>query len=313
MPDIYPEKPVIKEKESKDNYKNTLLSMVLFVITFYIFFSDEILFISFLLFVLFIHELGHFSFMKKFKYKHVKMLFVPLMGAFVQGKKKIYSQKESLLVVGAGPFPGIILGVVFFFLFSAFKVDWLLFLAIMFFLLNIINLLPIDPLDGGQLLKLLLKKSSDLFLLSFSFISSLSLIAIGFFIDSWLMILFGFLMGFRVRKLQQSYYIRKELKTLHLNYVIDYDDLSNKDYAALKSIVLDHNPTIKKYIEMSDEDIDDIIANQVSNILISPMNMDASKWFRLFIILFWIFSFTVPFILFFNYDMIDFIYGLYGR
>ena len=94
MSDIYPEKPVIKEKESKDNYKNTLLSMVLFVITFYIFFSDEILFISFLLFVLFIHELGHFSFMKKFKYKHVKMLFVPLMGAFVQGKKKIYSWND---------------------------------------------------------------------------------------------------------------------------------------------------------------------------------------------------------------------------
>ena len=132
-----------------------------------IFFSEEILFISFLLFVLFIHELGHFSFMKKFKYKHVKMLFVPLMGAFVQGKKKIYSQKESLLVVGAGPFPGIILGVILFFLFLSFKMDWLLFLAIMFFLLNIINLLPLAPLDGGQLLKLLLNKSSDLFLLIF--------------------------------------------------------------------------------------------------------------------------------------------------
>ena len=64
MSDIYPEKPIIREKESKDNYKKTLLSMVLFVVTFYIFFSEEILFISFLLFVLFIHELGHFSFMK---------------------------------------------------------------------------------------------------------------------------------------------------------------------------------------------------------------------------------------------------------
>ena len=276
-------------------------------------FSDDILFISLLFIVLFIHEIGHFSFMKWFKYKHVKMLFVPLMGAFVQGKKKIYSQKESLLVVGAGPFPGIILGVIFFFLFLNFKEDWLLFTSITFMLLNIVNLLPLDPLDGGQLFKLLVNSKSDIFLLIFSLLSSLALIGIGYYFDSWLMMGFGFFMSFKVRNLQQLYCIRKELRSINLNYNLLYSELSNKDYAQIKNVLLDYSPTLNKMMSISDEDLDDIVSSQIDSVLINPVKKDASVIFRFFIICFWLLSFIIPMFLFVNYRIMDFVYAIYTR
>ena len=55
------------------------------------------IFIFFVIAVLFIHEMGHFSFMKLFKYTNVIMMFVPLMGAFVRGEKEKYEQKQSVL------------------------------------------------------------------------------------------------------------------------------------------------------------------------------------------------------------------------
>ena len=96
--DFFPEKPVLVEKKTKARLDVTVFSMVLFVASFVWFFKDSFLFVLGLLIVLSIHELGHFLMMKMYKYENVKMLFVPFMGAFVQGKKEKYSQKESFVV-----------------------------------------------------------------------------------------------------------------------------------------------------------------------------------------------------------------------
>ena len=108
--DLYPPKPTLNEPKVKGSLAMTIFSIVLFILTFLFVFTDEVNFVFHLLIVLLVHEMGHFTMMKLFKYKNVRMLFIPLMGAFVQGSKEEYSQKQSLLVVGAGPFPGIIIG-----------------------------------------------------------------------------------------------------------------------------------------------------------------------------------------------------------
>jgi Zn-dependent protease len=95
--------------------------------------------------------------MKSFRYKDLGIFFIPLLGAYVSGTKREVSQRESAIILLAGPLPGIILGTVFYILYknnpdlyiagiSYYTVSLLL----MF--LNIINLVPIYPLDGGQLL-----------------------------------------------------------------------------------------------------------------------------------------------------------------
>ena len=296
--DFYPQKPELPKKENKSGWRMTLMSLLLFVASFLILFSDQIQFLVFLVIVLFIHEMGHFIFMKFFKYKEVKMMFVPLMGAFVQGVKSRYSQRESFFVVMGGPIPGILFGLIGSVFAVVYHVPWLLELSGIFILLNMINLLPLDPLDGGQLFRLLVKYDHDLFLMIFSLVSSVILIAIGLFTDSWPLTLFGFLMSFRVRSIQKKYLIRKELIRNQINYRISYEDLSNRDYSIMKSIVLDHNPALKKYNELSQKPNDVLTAENVNSVLETPLSLDSSIWFKITVIVAWVLSLFLPIVLF---------------
>ena len=299
--DFYPQKPELPKKEKKSGWRMTLMSLLLFVASFLILFSDQIQFLVFLVVVLFIHEMGHFLFMKFFNYKEVKMMFVPLMGAFVQGVKSRYSQKESFFVVLGGPLPGILFGLIGSIFAIVYHVPWLLELSGIFMLLNMINLLPLDPLDGGQLFRLLVKYDHDLFLMIFSLVSSVILIAIGLLTDSWPLTLFGFLMSFRVRSIQKKYLIRKDLIRNQINYKTSYEDLSNRDYSLMKAIVLDHNPALKKYNELSQSSNDLLTAENVNSVLETPLSLDSGIWLKIGVITAWVLSLSIPIVLFFFY------------
>ena len=298
---LYPSKPKLKEKEEKKNWSATAFSLVLFIASFLLLFSENIQFLVFLVVVLFIHEMGHFLFMKLFKYKNVKMLFVPLMGAFVQGAKKVYSQKESFWVVLGGPVPGVIFGVVGAIFAFEFEINWLLELSTVFILLNMINLLPLDPLDGGQLFRLLVKYDHDLFLMIFSLVSSLILIATGFFIDSWPLMVFGFLMSFRVRSIQKRFMVLKTLKQRKINYQLSYEELTDADYSRIRSVVLDQNVSLQKYQDLDNSNTDMVIAEHVNTVLEIPLIQDTGIVFKMFVVLFWVLCFIAPVYLFMEF------------
>lgn len=292
---FYPDKPQLETKKRKGGLGVTLFSMALFVSGMLLIMPKFFSFIILLLAVLLIHELGHFSFMKKYKYRNVRMLFVPLMGAFVQGEKDKYSQLQSLIVVLAGPIPGIILGIGCFFYAQQTHMDWVMTMSLIFLFLNIMNLLPIDPMDGGQLMRLLISKKKDLFNFIFSLISSLAMIIIGLWGQYYILIVFGFLMAIRVRSLQKNYQIRKELKEDDVQFETTYKDLNNKQYAQIKQIVLRHTPALEKYMSLNTkEDVEPIVAAQVNNILATPTTQDASILVKVSIILLWISAIVVP-------------------
>lgn len=104
-----------------------------------------------LVIMLFIHEAGHYIGMWKFGYKNIKMFFIPLFGAAVNGYACVSVTKESIIYL-LGPIPGILIGFVlggFYF----FTHDNIWFEAARIFItINTINLLPLFPLDGGQFL-----------------------------------------------------------------------------------------------------------------------------------------------------------------
>lgn len=296
--DFYPPKPELIEAKPKGNLALTVFSVVLFVIAFLLVFTEEVNFIIYFLVVLLTHELGHFTMMKAFGYKNVRMLFIPLMGAFVQGSKEEYSQKQSLIVIGAGPFPGIILGFGFILLASLFQEVWMVNLGLLFLFLNLMNLIPLDPLDGGQLFKLLMKHNHDLFLLIFSFVSSLVLIIVGWLIDEYMLILFGFIMGFRVRSIQNQYHLRKELRAEEINYKTTYKLLSNKDFQRIKTVLLERSNALRTYVDnVSEEEAKPLLASQVNSVLVSPVKKDASLFFKISIIFFWLVSLITPLVL----------------
>lgn len=307
-PNYYPKKPDLKNKIEKNNKKKTLISILIFALFLVVFGSKDFLFIFLLISVLLIHELGHLIFMKLFGYSNVKMLFLPLIGAFVEGKKDVYKQRQSIFVVIAGPLPGIIIGMLLLYFGVKWKVEWMNDFAFIFLFLNILNLLPLDPLDGGQLLKLLFNKNHEFFQLAFTFISSVIIIGVGWYFELWFIVIFGFLMGFKVRANQKKYMIHKELDKENVNYVTTYKVLSNKDFSIIKQNVINYTPTLQKYISQVDDSsaIDTIIADQVNSILVNPIEKNASILFKMLVILMWISAFLAPFFLLKFLDVIIF-------
>lgn len=298
------EKPELIEHKPRTGISLTVFSMTLFVLVFIVTLGDELSFIIFILTVLLVHESGHFIAMKIFKYKNVRMLFVPLMGAFVQGSKKRYSQKQSFLVTVAGPFPGILIGAVLMWCGTVSHSIWMMELSGLFLMLNIINLLPLDPLDGGQMFKLFFRKNHELFLMIFAFISSIFMIGIGWMMNSAIIMVFGFFMAFRVRAMQKRYQMHKELKEIDVNYTTTYKLLSDVDFLKIKNILIENTPTLRQYIErVSQDESGDVIANQVNNVLDVPLNIDASITFKISVLLLWVISFITPVLLFFYLDL----------
>jgi stage IV sporulation protein FB len=297
----YSEKPILKKEEPRTNGKSTVASLLLFVVSLLLFFGTEYRFMIELLVVLFLHELGHFITMKRFHYKGVRMLFVPLMGGFVQGEKNHYSQRESLLVAFSGPLPGIIIGVVLWVLGTNWKYEWMIETAYLSFFLNVTNLLPLQPLDGGRVFKSLFIEKFELLQIVFTFVSSLILIGIGYFYELYILMLFGFIMGVTVRNMHKRYLIHKALQLEKVNYTVPYEALTNKEYAYIKEEVLNYSPTIKKFAALSSDDdneeFEQIMAREVKNNLIQPMKMDMSTFAKVIAFVMWVSAIVGPVLL----------------
>jgi len=101
------------------------------------------------------HELGHYVAMRALGYVDTTIFFVPFLGGIAAGRKDDATLAERMIVLLAGPLPGLAI--------AAALSHWghpslgweregLTLLAV----INVFNLLPILPLDGGQIAHMLL-------------------------------------------------------------------------------------------------------------------------------------------------------------
>ena len=145
-------KPNEKSREGK--IRTFLISGALFVLLFG-FIGIPWTSMPIIVAVLLIHELGHYFAMKYFGYKDTSIFFIPLFGAAAKGEKEHTKPFEEYIILLAGPLPGMIISLVigFFMLKDPTLATntYLQEFAIMSFVLNFINLLPIYPLDGGRI------------------------------------------------------------------------------------------------------------------------------------------------------------------
>jgi len=309
----YPPKPIIERKDPKRHVSITILSIIVFALTFSIIIDDYVL-ISMLVGVLFFHELGHFLVMKVFGYTNMSMLFIPFIGAMVSGRKKIYSQIESSLMIMAGPVPGIILGYFLMEYGITNEVNSVAQIGAILILLNVMNLIPLDPLDGGQLLRTLYFKRYEFIQFVFSIITSLGMIVLGVFLNSWFITAFGVLLGLRIKSRHKIYLIRNELRGEKLHYESNYEDLSDKTYKSLKNIVEHHTPMLAEIKENSDTDkYDQIVARQVDKVLYPPTLYDASIVYKTLMFLVWVGAITLAIYSFLNIDLNSLIHAFQGR
>ncbi len=130
-------------------------SFVLFIVTSTKYFGTQtlIIFIA----ALILHEGGHLLAMKLCGYRDASLLFLPFLGAVATARKDDATMTQRFIVSLAGPLPGLILGLGLAIIFqdasySSFgkQASWIL------ICLNLFNLLPIYPLDGGQIVNIVM-------------------------------------------------------------------------------------------------------------------------------------------------------------
>jgi hypothetical protein len=140
--------------------------------------------------VLFFHELGHFLGMYLCGYRNVSMFFIPLFGAAVTGQKDRAPVWQQAVILLLGPLPGLILGSLLWVGLLKAQHPMICEAAGWLIALNLLNLAPLEPLDGGRLVNLLLFYRHPRLEAAVLCLSAVALALVGEFVfGSW--ILFG--------------------------------------------------------------------------------------------------------------------------
>ena len=290
----YPPKPDIEE-QSKTNINKSLLSLGLFILMFYFLIDDlQVLFLVVL--ILFIHEMGHFIAMKVFGYNGVNMFFIPLMGAMVTGEKDRISQLQRAIIVLAGPVPGVLIGCGIIAYAQTIGHTGAAFAGFMFLLINVLNLLPLDPLDGGKLIETLFFSSNEKIKQVFLIASVVFMVVAGVFFQMYLLAFLGLYMSLRIKMVKSLSELRKKISVYKIPLIKTYDELTDKEYWTIrKEYILSSN--LNKMIdpnEYVESQFEDRIAISVRNVLITPIEKDISATSKLFLLLLWAASLILP-------------------
>ncbi len=133
------------------------------------------------------HELGHI-FAMILKGDHIREIKFNLFDiAIVDKTRQNKSYRDDILILFAGPMINFILCVLFYFLYLLTKIEFLLIPMGQNCLLGIFNILPIESLDGGQILYAFLlqrfsPKKSEIIVELVSFVVLLPLAVLGFYL-----------------------------------------------------------------------------------------------------------------------------------
>lgn len=106
-----------------------------------------------ILVALFVHESGHIYAMKRCGMKTKGIYFIPFLGAAAIGDGEFPSRKDETYIAIMGPIWGFVLailtGAIYFIWHNAFFAAVSGWMA----MVNLFNLLPVNPLDGGRIIK----------------------------------------------------------------------------------------------------------------------------------------------------------------
>jgi len=134
--------------------------------------------------VIVFHEYGHLRAMKKFSLPTRGMYLIPFVGGVAIGAKP-KSQWQDVYISMMGPVYGFLMTVVFYAVFLVTGNHFAGIIATFSGLINVFNLLPVYPLDGGRVLKSMAISISGrwgiAFLLAFSALCFAAAYTVGFY------------------------------------------------------------------------------------------------------------------------------------
>lgn len=150
-------------------------------------FQTALLLIPILLF----HEAGHYLAMHIFKYRNLKMFFIPLFGAAVSGRSFNAPGWKKVVVLLMGPVPGILLGSALIIAGGRRESEWALKAGQMLIWINGFNLLPLLPLDGGRVVGVILFSRHYILDTVFRAVTAVGIMLLGFGTSSQLLMVVG--------------------------------------------------------------------------------------------------------------------------
>ncbi|MFB2924079.1 MULTISPECIES: site-2 protease family protein [Aerosakkonema] len=227
-----------EQRRAKKNFKFWFLivSLVLFVLSFTAFFQAETLLI--LIAVLFLHELGHWLAMKLYGYENTSIFFLPFFGAAATGRKDNATLSEKVIVLLAGPLPGLLLGAGIGITMQAngnIHDSKVLFMAIsLLVVINYLNLLPIMPLDGGRILNILLFSRHPYTDVLFKIITVSIFIFAGFGLGEAPLLPVGFLVAITIPSSFRSAKVLQKLQQMRLHQNEDAENLLASIFHTIK-------------------------------------------------------------------------------
>ncbi|MBL4706138.1 MAG: hypothetical protein JKY54_16550, partial [Flavobacteriales bacterium] len=203
----YPPKPTVGTGQRKMG--GSLVSVLIFVLLFFMVSGGSIDMVIVMILILMIHEFGHLTAMKIFGYNDQDVFFLPLLGKVLKGGSPEVSQKKKIITLLAGPLPGILIGLGLLWHGARIDHDGISFIGVAFLMVNTFNLLPYDPLDGGKLLKVLFSSKSETIKLVFLFASLAIFIYATFF--SIMMGVMAIFIGLRINSIFKTRKVRAKL------------------------------------------------------------------------------------------------------
>lgn len=295
----FPPKPVL-EDESKNQLRKSLTSLLLYAVLFYFIFSQDLAYIAALLLIIILHELGHFLMMKAFNYQNLKIFFIPLLGAYTSGKKQVVTQLQLLLILIAGPLPGLIIGGGLYFWNKDLNNETVKMLSTTFIAINYFNLLPFYPLDGARIVDTLFSKDNFIIRTVFGIISIICLLGIGILTQSFMLLVIPILIGLEIYNESKNEKVRNYLKTENIDYKVDYNELNDKDYWLIRDCILYQfrkkyaiaEPGIYQYSL-----IEPVLINHIRSILQTKVIYNINGIYKLLSLLIYISLIVVPIII----------------
>jgi Zn-dependent protease len=306
---IIPPKPPEEDAKSRTNvWLRSISSLALYLAIGYYFFNQNWTLVLVLTGVVIFHELGHFLAMKLYNYTDLGIFFIPLVGAYASGKKRDVSQLQSSIILLAGPLPGIIVGITLHFTATYFTSDYqqlklLNDISWILVYLNLLNLLPIYPLDGGQLLNRLFLDSSQIISKIFLFLSIGTMIWFGLFnapkpFGYALLIIPLFLLS-RIITDWHFDKLTKKVEDEGFDLNTTYEEISDEDYWKIRNILIRNHASLKDVAEAPPYEYshkEEQVKTLIQNLLQRTIQQDLSIPGKIIIIFVWAACFAIPFL-----------------
>ncbi len=302
--------PKYEKKEEPGNvWLKSIISLALYLVLGYWLFGTWH-YLLLITAIVVIHEMGHFIAMKFYRYSELGIFFIPLLGAYVSGSKREVSQKESAVILLAGPLPGIIIGIIFhlFFLQNPFQdLAGIPFerIASLFIFLNLINLLPIYPLDGGQLLNRVFLDEESWMSKIFVFLSAALMVWFAWKLQFWVLLIFPAMMLLRLQTDSKFNAVEKRIADEGINADVSYENLSDEDYWKIRNILIQEHPAFRDInlappYEYSPKE--EKVMTTIQSLLHRHLIQDVSLVGKLLILLICLAAFAAPWFLDVNMD-----------